>query len=155
MDSGNLAGHLVVLRSGLMEMDSHKIVSPGVFDGLSDTLEVLRQSVAEIEKNRKSPARELLREISAKMKQIQEKRKTSPVCLSEIHTLLRQLSTDVSKALSGLDPKRSEKIKKWGRAFEQQCYDFLEDMSFIAPWILLAPEVPGIWDSKMKTTGTT
>ncbi len=148
VDSGNLAGHLVVLRSGLMEMNSHKIVSPGIFDGLWDTLEVLRQSVATFEKNRKGHVTESLRKISEKIKQFQEKRKSSPVCLSEIHTLLRQLSTDVSKALSGLDPKRSEKIKKWGRAFERQCYDFLEDMSFIAPWILLAPEMPGMWDSE-------
>ena len=41
VDSGNLAGHLMVLRSGLAEMNSQKIVSTKIFDGLGDTLEIL------------------------------------------------------------------------------------------------------------------
>jgi len=136
VDSGNLAGHLLILRSGLSEMTTQKIVSPKIFDGLTDTLNILRQSAAA----------GAFQGLSGRIEQLQEKSKSSPVCLSEIHTLLRQLLTDISKILSGLDPKRHEEIKKWARAFERQCYDFLEDMSFIAPWILLAPEMPGMWE---------
>ncbi|KKW20181.1 MAG: hypothetical protein UY62_C0062G0001, partial [Parcubacteria group bacterium GW2011_GWF2_50_9] len=53
VDSGNLAGHLLVLRSGLAEMMSQKIVSPKIFDGLTDTLNILRESAGEIEENQK------------------------------------------------------------------------------------------------------
>ncbi|MDD5770952.1 MAG: glucoamylase family protein [Candidatus Omnitrophica bacterium] len=146
VDSGNLAGHLMVLRSGLAEMNSHKIISTKIFDGFRDTLEILRQSVAELEKSQKSGVAGSLRTVSEKIEQFQEKGRFSPARLSEVYMFLRQLSTDISKILSGLDQKHYEHGKKWARALERQCYDFLEDMSFIAPWILLAPEMPGMWD---------
>ncbi|MFA5115792.1 MAG: glucoamylase family protein [Candidatus Omnitrophota bacterium] len=146
VDSGNLVGHLIILRSGLAEMNSRKIISVKIFDGLGDTLEILRQSVAEIETSQKSGVAGSLRGASERIEQFQEKSKIFPARLSEIYTFLRQLSTDISKIVSDLDQKHYEQSKKWARAFERQCYDFLEDMSFIAPWILLPPEMPGMWD---------
>ncbi|MFA5167275.1 MAG: glucoamylase family protein [Candidatus Omnitrophota bacterium] len=147
VDSGNLTGHLLVLRSGLMEMNDQKIVSLKIFDGLEDTLDILQQSVTELEKNHRAGLAGSLRAVSERIEQFQIKTRSSPASLSEIHTLLRQISTDISKILSGLDQKRYEKVKQWARSFERQCYDLLEDMSFIAPWILLPPEMPGMWDA--------
>jgi len=147
VDSGNLTGHLMILRSGLAEMNSQKIVSVKIFDGLADTLRVMQQSIAEIEKSQKSSAAVFFREVSERIGQFQEKINFSSVSLSEIYMFLRQLSKDISKVFSGLDQKNYEQGKKWARALERQCYDFLEDMSFIAPWILLAPEMPGMWDT--------
>ncbi|MDD5725300.1 MAG: glucoamylase family protein, partial [Candidatus Omnitrophica bacterium] len=146
VDSGNLAGHLIVLRAGLAEMNSQKIISTKIFDGIRDTLEILYQSVAELEKGQKTNVAVSLKGISEKIGQFQQKSGFSPILLSEVYMFLRQLSTDISKVLTGLDHKRYEQGKKWARALERQCYDFLEDMSFIAPWILLAPEMPGMWD---------
>ena len=146
VDSGNLTGHLIVLRSGLAEMNSQKIISTRIFDGFRDILEILYQSVAELEKSQKDSVAGSLRGVSEKIGQFQQKCSSSPARLSEIYMFLRQLSTDISKVLAGLDQKRYEQGKKWARALERQCYDFLEDMSFIAPWILLAPEMPGMWD---------
>ncbi|MFH0856095.1 MAG: glucoamylase family protein [Candidatus Omnitrophota bacterium] len=146
VDSGNLAGHLMVLRSGLAEMNSQKIISVKMFDGLGDTLEIMRESMAEFEKSQKTSVAAALRGVSERLRQFQAKNKSSPARLSEVYTFLRQLSTDISKAFSGFDQKHYEQGKKWARAFERQCYDFLEDMSFIAPWILLAPEMPGLWE---------
>ncbi|MFA5320783.1 MAG: glucoamylase family protein, partial [Candidatus Omnitrophota bacterium] len=150
VDSGNLTGHLLVLRAGLAEMNSQKIISTKIFDGLRDTLEILYQSVAEFEKGPKSNVAGSLRGIYENIGQFQEKNRFSPARLSEIYMFLRQFSTDISKVLTGLDQKRYEQGKKWARALERQCYDFLEDMSFIAPWILLAPEMPGMWDEGDK-----
>ncbi|MFA5105303.1 MAG: glucoamylase family protein, partial [Candidatus Margulisiibacteriota bacterium] len=147
VDSGNLTGHLMILRSGLAEMNSQKIVSVKIFDGLEDTLQVLQQSVAEIEKSQKSNIARFFRETSEKITHFQEKSGVPAVCLSDIYTFLRQFSKDISKVFSGLDQKYYEQGKKWARALERQCYDFLEDMSYIAPWVLLEPEVPGMWDA--------
>ncbi|MBU9888346.1 MAG: cyclic beta 1-2 glucan synthetase [Candidatus Omnitrophica bacterium] len=146
VDSGNLAGHLLVLRAGLAEMSGCKIVSLKIFDGLWDTLNILRQTTAKFEKNKKNNIFGLLQGVSEKIEHFQEKMRSSPACLSEIHMLLRQLLTDISKILSGMGPQYYEEVKKWARAFERQCYDYLEDMSFIAPWILLPPELPGMWE---------
>ena len=41
VDSGNLAGHLLTLRSGLLALPDHKILGPRVFDGLRDTADIL------------------------------------------------------------------------------------------------------------------
>ncbi|MBF0254165.1 MAG: cyclic beta 1-2 glucan synthetase, partial [Candidatus Omnitrophica bacterium] len=147
VDSGNLAGHLLVLRSGLAEMNRHKIVSPEIFAGLADTLHILRQSTEELPEARRAAAGEALRGISERIKGFREKSRSLPACLSEIHTVLRQLSTDIAKVLSGLGSGYEGPFKEWARAFERQCYDFLEDMAFIAPWLLLGPEMPGMWDS--------
>jgi cyclic beta-1,2-glucan synthetase len=43
VDSGNLAGHLLVFRQGLLELPSAPIVTPTLLSGLSDTLEMLEQ----------------------------------------------------------------------------------------------------------------
>src|SRR3989338_3816801 len=130
-----------------MEMSGHKIVSPKIFDGLADTLNILHQSAEEeLETGQKSAVFKAFQEVAGRIEQFQEKTKSSPACLSEIHTLLRQLSTDISKIFSQPDLKNYENAKKWARAFERQCYDFLEDMAFIAPWILLPPGMPGLCD---------
>jgi hypothetical protein len=44
VDSGNLAAHLLTLRVGLLELPDQPIVSRRVFEGLADTLGVLRES---------------------------------------------------------------------------------------------------------------
>ena len=41
VDSGNLAGHLLTLRAGLLALPDQKIISERVFDGLVDALGVL------------------------------------------------------------------------------------------------------------------
>ena len=41
VDSGNLAGHLLTLRAGLLALPDDKIVRARVFDGIEDTLALL------------------------------------------------------------------------------------------------------------------
>jgi hypothetical protein len=47
VDSGNLAGHLLTLGSGLREQADEKIFTPQVFAGLRYTVEVLRDLAPE------------------------------------------------------------------------------------------------------------
>lgn len=46
VDSGNLAGHLLTLRPGLLALAQAPILHPRTFDGLADALGVLREHVA-------------------------------------------------------------------------------------------------------------
>lgn len=60
VDSGNLAGHLLTLRSALLELPMQAMVSPRVFDGLADSMSVLQEAVADALSainQTKSPAR--------------------------------------------------------------------------------------------------
>ena len=47
VDSGNLAGHLLTLRQGLLALPDQTILGPQVFDGLRDTLWILLDAAAE------------------------------------------------------------------------------------------------------------
>ncbi|MFA5271195.1 MAG: glucoamylase family protein, partial [Candidatus Omnitrophota bacterium] len=153
VDSGNLAGHLLVLRSGLSELTGHKIVSPKIIDGLLDTLQILSQSVTEFDKKHKSPISVSLKGIFDRIEHFQSKLSDSPMYLSESCALLRQLLTDISRIIFIANQQYLETVKKWAVAFERQCYDFLEDMYFIAPWIQLSPEVPGMWETGDEKKG--
>ena len=46
VDSGNLAGHLLTLRPGLLGLPDHKILGTRFFEGLSDTLRILIDAAA-------------------------------------------------------------------------------------------------------------
>ncbi|OGR81640.1 MAG: cyclic beta 1-2 glucan synthetase [Elusimicrobia bacterium GWC2_64_44] len=146
VDSGNMVGHLLVLRAGLLEMAGDRIVSRRIFAGLADTLAVLRENAAQLARSRVSGAAEAGRRIAQQAEQLSTAARGAPAALSETHALLRRLSTESSQLLSDLEGKHFDRIRSWVRAFEKQCYDHLEDMAFIAPWVLLAPEIPGMWD---------
>jgi cyclic beta-1,2-glucan synthetase len=45
VDSGNLAGHLLTLRAGLLALLDDSILPAQVFSGLSDTFEILADSI--------------------------------------------------------------------------------------------------------------
>ena len=146
VDSGNMAGHLLVLRSGLLEMKDGKAVSPKVFDGLADTLSVLQECAAQLDRSRISGAGAAARKLSDQAAQLRKKLKPAPDSAAEMHALLRRLAAESSRTLASLEGKHFDRARKWLGAFERQCYDWLEDMAFIAPWLLLPPEIPGMWD---------
>ena len=146
VDSGNMTGHLLVLRSGLVEMKANKIVSAKIFDGLADTLAVLRSCADGLAESRSPGAAGAAEKISSQAARLEAKVRPAPASLPEMHALLRRLSSDCAGLLAGLDGKHFDGVRRWGRAFEKQCYDYLEDMAYIAPWVLLAPEIPGMWE---------
>jgi len=49
VDSGNLAGHLLVFRQGLLAIPHQKIIGLKIFEGLQDTLRVLTETLDENE----------------------------------------------------------------------------------------------------------
>ena len=52
VDSGNLAGHLLILRQGLLALPQQKILSPKFFDGLKTTLNILEDTVGKTDHHR-------------------------------------------------------------------------------------------------------
>ncbi len=147
VDSGNLTGSLIILRNGLMEMKNQKIVSLNIFDGLETTLRVLLQSVTD-HKKKEEKISSALHNLFEKIRQSRGKNEHSFAYLSQVYALLRQILIDISKIVPFLEEKDYEDAKRWARAFERQCYDFLEDIAFIAPWVLLEPEIPGLWNAE-------
>jgi cyclic beta-1,2-glucan synthetase len=48
VDSGNLAGHLLTLRQGLLQMADAPILAPTTFNGISDTLGIVEEAAASL-----------------------------------------------------------------------------------------------------------
>ena len=126
VDSGNLAGHLLTLRQGLLALPDHRIVEARIFDGLRDTLRILvdaagRAAPVELAQLQKDLASDSL-----------------PVTLAETWQCLNGLATSAATVFDALDADSDEsQAKWWASALAQQCRRALDDLVFLAPWILL------------------
>lgn len=142
VDSGNLAGHLLTLRRGLLELPTQPIVADRFWNSLRVTLEILdelsRRSVGAstdgkravrpaMGTNRADRVRDLLRrecEIGA-----------SPRRLTHIYDVIHRLISVTAEALHG-DPERdSAELAGVLRDLERQCRDHHADLVSIAPWL--------------------
>lgn len=144
IDSGNLAGHLLVLRNGLLEMIEAKIISPRVFDGVQDTLRVLLDVVRGLIETLEPgldlpPAREALQ----KAERLEAELRTPPSALSASILLLQHLADWASDLgqVNGLDGES----QTWARALERCIVEHRDDIAHLAPWALLPPAPEGLW----------
>jgi cellobiose phosphorylase len=130
VDSGNLAGHLLTLQQGLLALPDDKIVGARLFDGLNDTLKILVDTaggafpaeLAQFQKDLASGSR--------------------PATLAAAWQRLDRLTSlaAIVSEVFGADGPESQ-AKWWARALVRQCRDALDELAFLAPWILL-PAAP-------------
>ncbi len=128
VDSGNLAGHLLTLRPGLLALPDQKILGPRFFDGLSDTMRVLEDAVGE--------------PTSAQLAQLQQHLEfaydSRPTTLTEARLCLNRLATSTEEVLASLKAAPESQATWWARSLTRQCRDALDDLTFLAPWALLS-----------------
>ena len=145
VDSGNLAGHLLTLRAGLIALADEKIVSARLFDGLGDTFRVL-ENVLEDEAEKAVTAslmifRHALEAASA----------ARPETLVDTHSMLQQLA-DAANAteriillstqadVGDVNATDTEVMKteahEWAQALLVQCNEALDELSLLAPWLV-------------------
>ncbi|MGV3486106.1 MAG: GH36-type glycosyl hydrolase domain-containing protein [Planctomycetaceae bacterium] len=157
VDSGNLAGCLLVLASGCREMcDEGRILPPRLVGGLRDTLEVLLDAVG----NQPKPAvnAPLLRRIERELEQLVDE----PADLHAAHALLTRLSVAASQlratidSLSVIDRVDGEghnghtaEVLWWAGAFERACHDHQTDVLYLAPWLAMEPPA-NLWHSERE-----
>jgi cyclic beta-1,2-glucan synthetase len=117
VDSGNLAGHLLTLGAGLREEADARILSPQVFAGLRDTVEVLRG----------------LHPGLATLDRLGEALARAPGGLRAAHVLLvetRDGAEKVALELAGAE----EETRRWARSLQDLAADQLADLLALAPW---------------------
>jgi cellobiose phosphorylase len=126
VDSGNLAGHLLTLRPGLLELADHKILGTRFFEGLSDTLRIVMDVAAA------APA-----QFAQLQQDIESAIRCQPTTLAATRLCLDQLAMSAAKVIAGvgdLDSDPESKLRWWVHAFAAQCQDALDDLTFFAPW---------------------
>ncbi|MBN1507171.1 MAG: hypothetical protein JW955_10020, partial [Sedimentisphaerales bacterium] len=132
VDSGNLAGHLLTLRAGLLALPDRRILEARWFDGLNDTLGILVEAVGETATGRLGQLHKELVSASG----------SRPATLAAAGQHLGQLATSALEVVGSLDSDLASQACGWARAFARQCQDGLDDLMFLTPWASLMPTSP-------------
>jgi cyclic beta-1,2-glucan synthetase len=127
VDSGNLAGHLLTLRPGLLALPDHRILEARWFDGLSDTLRILVDAAGGA-----APA-----QLAQMEKDLASASASRPTTLTAARLCLDRLARSAAEVACAFDADPESQANGWARAFARQCQDALEELTFLAPWTLL------------------
>jgi cyclic beta-1,2-glucan synthetase len=149
VDSGNLAGHLLVLRSGILEIEHQRILAPQVWSGLTDTLGVLRDVMSAQLAGQKHAPRGAAANVEERVVQLQAELHAAPETLAATYLLLQRLALAAADLIGAVSTSTDE-VKWWIAAFERQCRDALDDLTHLAPWVMLAP--PAESNSAIEST---
>ena len=125
VDSGNLAGHLLTLRQGILSLPEQKIVGHQLFEGISDTLRI----IIEITKGKDhDPLIQLQKDLELTVN-------SPPVTLSAIRQRLERLIVSTSEIKDNFISSAENQALCWVDALDKQCSGALDELLFLAPWI--------------------
>ncbi len=131
VDSGNLAAHLLTLRSGLLALPDHKIVSPRLFEGLSDILGVFMEAAGG----------DASATLTGFQNDLVSATGSRPTTLSAVRLCIERLTTSAEDLVRHLGAGTESETTLWASAMARQCRSALEELTFLAPWTAL-PAVP-------------
>ena len=129
VDSGNLAGHLLTLRPGLLGLLDRPILESRWLEGIRDTLGILEDAV---EPAAGPPAR-LRKDFEAACA-------SPPTTLSAARRVLDSLAGSAEELTAAPDSDADY----WARALARQCRAISEELVFLAPWIDLPEASDGL-----------
>ncbi|WP_343229990.1 glucoamylase family protein [Rhodanobacter sp. DHG33] len=112
VDSGNLAGHLITLRTGLLELADAPLFERRQLDGLADTLELLERALT-AENRSIDVLADLRRELDATLAQPPANVKDAVACMERLADL----------AGAGIEVAPNGDAEVWLQALREQCID--------------------------------
>ena len=144
VDSGNLAGHLMVLGSGFQQMMDAQIVPTRLFDGLLDTLCVQKQETTDIETKLGAIARPVGISSYRRIEMQLETLSKQSVSLKSALETLPRLKSEIAD-IQNVKTIGSETLS-WSTAFADACEDHLTDLRSLANWSLVTPPSDSVWE---------
>ena len=127
VDSGNLAGHLLTLRQGLIELSERRILEPRWREGIEDAIWSLGD---QLDADWKRRFDRVLVELGTRPESSPEGLSASWRCLSRVDGMIDELTR-----LLVSDPNASELAKWWAQRLAAQCRAITEDLASHAPWL--------------------
>ncbi|GAB3778870.1 glucoamylase family protein [Dyella agri] len=115
VDSGNLAGHLLTLRAGLLALPDEPLFDAQSLEGLGDTLDVLRDAMSAADAD--------TRALSDLQTQLDAVRATPPATLVLADACVRRLLKGSEAVVATLAPAAGGDIEFWAHALVMQCRD--------------------------------
>jgi cellobiose phosphorylase len=132
VDSGNLAGHLLTLRAGLVALPDQQILGERRFDGLSHTLRIITDTAGEAAL---APLAQLQVDLASAVD-------SPPTALAAARLCLDGLARSAEDLVRSLDAEPESQLRWWSQSLYRQCQDALDELTFLAPWTLV-PALPG------------
>ncbi|HET6603087.1 MAG TPA: glucoamylase family protein [Xanthomonadaceae bacterium] len=138
VDSGNLAGHLLTLRQGLLALPDVPVLAPNTFRGLDDTLGVLLESDVDASTDEVA---------SAFAEQLESIRLAPPTTLTGTWQALERLA-GLAEAVESRVPADAGEARDWAIALAAHCAAARIELLHFAPWLTAAgsagaPDVAG------------
>ena len=144
VDSGNLAGQLLVHATGLRMLTETEIIPRQIFKGMQDTLRILRdetqaQHVAVVKDGLPGIDGRAVRSMDRQIEVLDR----CAYSLSSVAGLLPRLSSDAAEFRTLV--KGHSELQWWADAFERSCVDHLADLRQLATWALIPSPPETIW----------
>ena len=146
VDSGNLAGHLLTLQSGLTGLYDAPVLGAQIVDGIITTASVLQETLAAAAQAG-DPATPVI-DAAAVMETLASPPSTAPESanLQQLHGWLLRVTAAVDEFLPHA-AIHSENAAMWANSLAQQCHAALDEMAALTPWAALPAEA--IFDTSM------
>ncbi|WP_368858627.1 glucoamylase family protein [Janthinobacterium sp. FW305-128] len=123
VDSGNLAGHLLTLQPGLVELYDAPIIGAQVVQGIRTTAQVLQEFIAA--EGEGKGMRESMSLLQAQ---------AAPATLAEWHAYLAAANGAADALLSLTLQSEDGELSMWTGALARQCRAALAELLQLAPW---------------------
>ena len=140
VDSGNLAGHLLTLRPGLLALLDRPILGSRWLEGLGDTLGILEAAAGEHAPTLLARFKENYRD------GLEFAHDLPPDSLTAVRRLLEQLTRSAKAILTDLADEPDSQAHWWAHVLVRQCRAILDELAFLAPWTGLAEAPDGVDD---------
>ena len=136
VDSGNLAGHLLTLRQGLLALLDRTILEPRWLDGLADILGIVEEAAGDL-----APAA-----LEGFRKDLESASEDQPVSLAAARALLDRLLQAAEQVAGDLANESANQADWWAGALARQCRAIRDELIFLAPWTGLMTAPGGLPD---------
>ena len=130
VDSGNLAGHLLTLRQGLLELSHQNVSTVNIFKGLRDVILILDEQVKD------NPSVLQLKD------ELESIVNSDTITLITAKSYLESFTIRSSNLVDNLPAATGTDGRWWADAFDRQCREAIHELDLLAPWLVLptAPE---------------
>lgn len=118
VDSGNLAGHLLTLGSGLRGLSDEPVCPGYVFTGIRDTVGVLKELAGE----------------NVALSQLDAELERTPSTLHASRDLLER-ALKLAEAITVSCATEAEELQVWSQILKRGCETHLEELKLFAPWL--------------------
>ncbi len=141
VDSGNLAGHLLVVGNGCRELIQRSTIDGDVFAGIDDAIQLLRDALEEIPDQRQTHTvtRKQLNQAVDALAMVLLSRPVDPAGWTTRFGRLTALSQTVADMAQALGQERGDEhdgeLRTWADAVRACVESHLRDAELLLPWV--------------------